>query len=368
MKGVRCILALAAILSLTSPLFGVSLERERLGTSGAWKGTLAVAVINDWIYTAEQNGGLYRTNPYTGAWSQVGDNVFGETKFMFALGGWLYTIENDGSLYRVSAGNGAWQRIGERGAWFDTVAGAAVPFDQRDGALMTAESSGRLIATASNGLRLQVGKAEFNNTRFMFLVETGLYTLEADGSLYGVNPANGSWRRIGTSGAWLGAIAGTGMGDRLYLVREDGGLTEVAPMTGVSRQLLPAGLEDTRYLFAVAGALYSIERNGDLYRHTLSSPNIQRTRTKLDLTPLEGNRLQARLEYIDTAGATRSETFNGSRDEIRQWLENLPGLPPQDLEKLLQAVEMAGRVRTPPTGRTPFGARGAQDREPASAP
>lgn len=368
MTGIRFVLALTTILTLASPLFGDALERERVGTPGVWKETLSVSVINDWIYTTEQNGGLYRTNPYTGAWTQLGEKVFGETKFMFALGGWLYTIENDGSLYRVSAGNGGWRRMGEPGAWFDTVAGAAVPFDQRDGALMTAESNGRLIATASNGLRMQVGKADFNNTRFMFLVDTGLYTLEADGSLYQVNPANGSWRRIGESGAWPDAIAGTGMGSRLYLVGEDGSLVEVTPTTAASRQISPAGMQETRFLFAAAGALYSIEQSGDLYRNVVSSSNIHSTRTKLDLTPLDGERLQARLEYVDTTGAMLSESFSGTRDDIRQWLKNLRGLPPNELEKLLKAVEIAGRVRTAPTGRTPFNSRARQDREPAATP
>ncbi len=73
----------------------------QLGDAGAWKGTLAGAVLKGRIYTTESNGGLYDTNPENGQWVQLGKAEFGNTTFMFAAADDAYTIESDGSLYRV---------------------------------------------------------------------------------------------------------------------------------------------------------------------------------------------------------------------------------------------------------------------------
>src|SRR3569623_1033473 len=133
----RVCLAGLLCLALCGMASGQEIGWRQLGRTGDWKGTLAGAVINEWLYTVEENGGLYRTNPYTGEWSQVGGLDFANTRFLFALGGSLYTIEADGSLYRVSAGNGAWEQVGPQADWVNTIAGAARHFVEQDGVLLT---------------------------------------------------------------------------------------------------------------------------------------------------------------------------------------------------------------------------------------
>jgi hypothetical protein len=155
---------------------------QRVGPAGAWKGTLAGVVLNDRLYTAESNGGLYATDPDTGKWKQVSKAEFGATTFLFAVGDWLYTIETDGSLYRVSPADGSWQRVGPAGAWKGTLAGAVL-----NGRLYTAESDGGLYETdLDTGEWKRLGKKEFGNTTFLFAAGGWLSTIEADGSLYRV--------------------------------------------------------------------------------------------------------------------------------------------------------------------------------------
>jgi hypothetical protein len=275
----HCGFALACCLLLTGAAPGADAGRQRIGTAGAWSDTRAAVASNNWIYTIEK-GGLYRTNPYTGEWSQLGTAEFGNTQNMFALGPWLYTIETDGSLYRVGPGNGGWERVGRAGDWADTITGTVwqfdaqaarefnlgrratlppgtpVPPDEPDGILLTVETNGGLYATTpSNGVWLQVGKPQFADTRFMFFVQGRLYTIEGDGNLYQVHPALGDWRKIGASGAWQGTIAGTVLNDRIYTADEDGGLYETVPSTGEYRLVTSSGFEETAHMVAVAGAI-----------------------------------------------------------------------------------------------------------------
>ncbi|MBL9094420.1 MAG: hypothetical protein JNL96_24575 [Planctomycetaceae bacterium] len=263
--------------------------RQRVGPVSAIADARAVAVLNDWLY-AVQASDLNRINPYSGESSLVGSGEFGETKSMFAVGGWLYTIETDGSLYRVSAGNGVWQRVGEQGGWADAVAGTAWQFDAEEarqfnagrratlapgvqvpadetGVILTAHGDGRLFATTpSNGLWLQVGQADFANTRFMFVVRQYLYTVESDGNLYRVHPATGAWQQVGAAGAWKNTTAGAVFQDRIYTADDGGGLYETNPRTGERRAVADAGFEETAFMVAAADALYTIDLDGTLYR------------------------------------------------------------------------------------------------------
>ena len=103
MKAHRLILSLAVALGSALAARADPGSWVQVGPAGAWQPTLAGAVLNGRLYTAESNGGLYVTDLHTGAWRQLGQPDFGATAFLFAANGSLYTIETDGSLYRVSA-------------------------------------------------------------------------------------------------------------------------------------------------------------------------------------------------------------------------------------------------------------------------
>ncbi len=161
------------------PSNGVS---SQIGKAGAWKNTVAAAVLNDQLFTAESGGGLFCTDLGNGVWRQIGGNDFGQTEFMFSERNSLFTIETDGTLYRVSPVDGAWSAIGQAGAWNGAV-GACV----LGGRLYTAEKSGQLISTdLHTGSRSSVGRADFAATRFIFPVGGKIYTIETSGNLYRV--------------------------------------------------------------------------------------------------------------------------------------------------------------------------------------
>jgi transglutaminase-like putative cysteine protease len=286
----HCGIAIACCLLLADSAPGAAAIRQKVGTTGTWSDTRAAAASKNWIYTVEKDS-LYRTNPYTGEWSQLGTAGFGNTQNMFALGPWLYTITTDGSLLRVGPGNGGWERVGREGDYARTITGVAwqfdaqtarefnlgrratlptgtpVPPDELDGILLTVETNGGLYATTpSNGAWLQVGKPQFADTRFMFFVQGWLYTIEADGNLYQVHPALGDWRKVGASGAWQGTIAGAVLNHRIYTADEDGGLYETVPSTGEYRLVASSGFEETGHMVAVADALYTIDLDGSLFR------------------------------------------------------------------------------------------------------
>ncbi|HWA97086.1 MAG TPA: hypothetical protein VG713_01275, partial [Pirellulales bacterium] len=271
MKRLRTVLALAMLLASAAARVE-AVEWQRLGLAGDWYGTIAAVSLNDWIYTVERGGGLYRTNPYTGQWTQVGYAEFGNTAYLFAVGDWLYTIEYDGSLYRVSPGNGAWEKLGPSGGWLNTVAGVGYPFDAHSGAILTAESGGGLYATSTDGYWMQIGTPVFNNTLSMVVLNGWLYTIETSGSLYQVNPVNGSWRQIGEPAAWLGVIAAAALDGSFYTAESNGYLYQTNPETGERAHLGGPVFGDTTLMVAAAGALYTIENSGSLYRIDVSVP------------------------------------------------------------------------------------------------
>jgi hypothetical protein len=234
---------------------------KQIGEAGAWKRTIAGTAMDGLIYTVEQSGALYVTDPATGKWRRIGSGDFHGTRHMFAVSPDLYTIESSGSLYQVKPASGSWKQLGPAGAWKATIAGTIL-----DGKLFTIESSGALYVTnLETGTWKQIGTSEFHGTLHLFAAGSDLYTIESSGSLYHVNPANGSWRQVGPAGAWKATIAGAVLDRTLYSVETGGGLYATDPTTGGWKQIGGPDYAGTRFMFATAGRLYTIESSGSLY-------------------------------------------------------------------------------------------------------
>lgn len=236
-------------------------HRRQVGEAGAWKGTIAGTTLDGLIYSVEQDGALYATDPSTGRWRPVGHVEFHDTRHLFALGPDLYTIESTGSLFRVRPTDGSWEQVGAAGAWRGTIAGTIL-----DEALYTVEANGALYVTdLATGRWRQIGPNVFHGTTHLFAVGSDLYTIESSGSLYQVNPANGSWKQMGPAGAWQGTLAGAVLGDALYTVEANGALYVTDPATGTWQQLGDPDYADTRLLLAIAGRLFALEHGGSLF-------------------------------------------------------------------------------------------------------
>src|ERR1700712_5159469 len=70
----------------------------QIGKSGDWKDTNAAVMLDGQVYTTENAGGLWNTNPNTGTYRKIGKSEFANTKFLFADSKFLYSIEKDGTL------------------------------------------------------------------------------------------------------------------------------------------------------------------------------------------------------------------------------------------------------------------------------
>jgi len=99
----------------------------------------------------------------------------------------------------------------------------------------------------------------------MFAEGQSLYTIESDGSMYRVSPANGSWSGIGAAGSWRNTIVGTTLNGRIYSVEQGGALYETNPANGAWKQIGKAEFGRTQFLFGAGEWLYSID-GGVLYR------------------------------------------------------------------------------------------------------
>ena len=113
---------------------------------------------------------------------------------------------------------------------------------------------------------MQVGKADFANTAFLFADNRNLYTIENDGSLYRISPGNGAWVRIGQAGAWRNTTAGVMLNDILFTIEQGGALYRTDLATGSWVQLGKAEYGNTRFLLPGGRNLYTIEADGSLYR------------------------------------------------------------------------------------------------------
>ena len=91
-----------------------------------------------------------------------------------------------------------------------------------------------------------------------------LFTIETDGSLYRISPADGTWSQVGKAGEWKNTIAGTFCGTRLYTVESNGVLYGTNPVSGVWEQVGKAEFGKTVELFASGDTLFSIESDGSL--------------------------------------------------------------------------------------------------------
>ncbi len=258
----RWVSVLFVVMAFSLILPGQAGSWKQIGKAKAWAGTIAGVPLNGKLYTVDQSGALYATEPASGAWKQLGKPDFTATALLMAAAGRLFTIENDGSLYAIDPASGAWQRLGAAGSWAGTIAGVGL-----NGKLYTVEKSGALYVTdpASGAFKL-LGKPDFAATAFLLAAAGKLYSIEKDGSLYAIEPANGSWKRVGAAAGWANTIAACGTPGAILTVERGGKLYATDPASGVWKQLGKTDFAATRFMLPCSGNLFTIEREGSLFQ------------------------------------------------------------------------------------------------------
>jgi hypothetical protein len=78
--------------------------------------------------------------------------------------------------------------------------------------------------------------------------------------------ARGAWQRIGDEGKWKGVLGGVILNDRLYTAEKDGRLYVSNLESGERKAIGRVEFGDTLFVFGAGDHLYSIEKNGCLYR------------------------------------------------------------------------------------------------------
>jgi len=257
------------ILLLLAAIFSIQFVNAQPGTwrqigqKGFLGNTICAASYNGILYSVEASGFLYKTNPSSGVYTALDKGNYINSIFMTAGNNYLISIEKDGSLYRTDLIAMKWQRMGEVGAWANTIAAA---LNVNSGKLYTVESSGVLYVTdIATGVWTEIGKPEFNHTKFLFAANSNLYSIEEDGSLYIISTIDGSWKQLGEAGAWANTLGGANLGDKLYTVESDGTLYETTLSTGIWRQLGKPEFQNTRFLLPGLNKIYTIEADGTLY-------------------------------------------------------------------------------------------------------
>jgi hypothetical protein len=234
----------------------------RVGKAGDWKDTIAGTMFKGRLYSVEKGGHLYFTNVQNGEWKEIGKGDFDITRFLFAGTDGLFSIEKGGSLYSINAADGSWKPVGVAADWKGTIAVAV-----HSNTLYSVEKGGALYETDLNtGKWKQIGKADFAKTSRLFATVDTIYSIEKDGSLFAISPKDGSRSQLGAAGDWKGTEAGAVHRGKLYTVETSGVLYETVLKDGKWQNLGKPEFATTRYLFNGGEVMYSIEKDGSLYR------------------------------------------------------------------------------------------------------
>jgi hypothetical protein len=151
---------------------------------GDWDGTRLIAGADGFVYTVDEDGGLYATHAASVRWALVGGaHDYGDTQHLAVVGGLVYTIESDGTLYQTDPRTGAWKQVGDEGAWEGTIAIAGA-----GRYLYSVDGEGGLYATDPHAEDYRTLDEEYDHTEWLFTGMGKVYTIERDGTLYETAP------------------------------------------------------------------------------------------------------------------------------------------------------------------------------------
>ena len=77
------------------------LRWSQLGDPGTWNSTRFAAGVGAFLFSIEQSGAFYATDPFSGYYRQL-DSGYTSTMFMFCVHDTLFSIEANGDMYRYA--------------------------------------------------------------------------------------------------------------------------------------------------------------------------------------------------------------------------------------------------------------------------
>src|SRR5258706_774726 len=155
---------------------------------------------------------------------------------------------------------GKWELVGKEGDWKGTVDMVGM-----DGYIWSVEADGSLYKTdPANGTFTQVGdKGAFQHLKLIEGMDHLLWTVEGD-TLYKSDPATGKWERSGEGGGLARTIAMVGLNGILYSIEPDGSLWKT-DKSGNDTLVDKGGFKGCTHLTEMGGKLFTIE-DGTLYQ------------------------------------------------------------------------------------------------------
>lgn len=163
------------------------------------------------------------------------------------------------------------QQIGPKGYWKSTVAAVGAPGDH----VYTCDQNGHIYQIGFDGSHAKVGSSTAWRSRFLMRTQGWLCTLEQDGTLFRIDPANGTYHKIGKDAQWVSTVTAVATGGKIYTCDKNGKLYCVDIHTGDYHQLGNSASWNARFLLDVGGAIATLEANGTFYRVELDGSYAQ---------------------------------------------------------------------------------------------
>ena len=254
-------LVISLLLSVTfimSRASAQSVTLKQIGKTNEYFQSGTPVYYNKALYTFNY-GALYKTELDSGHRSRLGNSIYKNIRFFFAINNRLHIIETDGSMLGIDPNTGDRKPESPMNTWINVMQVIVV---------------GNSFYSFENGVcykhtaldpnnRKQIGKAEFYELGDLYHSDSRLFSI-IGGNLYQINTGNGEWNKIGKGKTGKSVKAGTALNDKFYSIESDGILYETILADGTKKVLDKTQFIKGGLLFAEAGKLYTF-LEGTLY-------------------------------------------------------------------------------------------------------
>jgi hypothetical protein len=253
------------VLFTTTATNAQTVTLKQIGTETIMFSTRIIEQYNHYLYTIDNTNALYKTDLSTGTQVRLGNTVYKNTRYLFAVSNQLYCMETDGSMNRIDINTGVWTVVSPIGTWRDIDRVVVV------GRKFYTTQNGGLYhhPTMNEKVKTKIGEDEFFDLGHYFDTDTTLHTM-IGGTLYNINMNTGKWKTIGTKKAFKQARDGEVIGSKFYSIETPSTLFETDLTTGTKKELDNTQFTNAELIFADSGKLYGLFKGGLLYEIIIS--------------------------------------------------------------------------------------------------